>query len=247
MLVANYGGLGIAQTTGATVTIDATVSRITLPIVGGYHGAARSRGFTPDVGAPVLSGVPADITVAAQDAGGAVVGYALPTAADDESPDPVVACDPPPGSKFPVGATVVTCSARDDYDNTAQSAFTVTVSGPGAPPPPEPQPGTPQVPPDGDTRADTAAPRLGRPRLRLRGRTARIRIRLSEPARVRLVLRRKGVRRALRIVTVPVRAGEHTVRLKLGRLDAGRRYAITVRARDAAGNRSRSARLTFRR
>ena len=55
VLVANYGGLGIAQTTGATVTLDATVSRISLPIVGGYHGAARSRGFTPDVGAPVLT------------------------------------------------------------------------------------------------------------------------------------------------------------------------------------------------
>ena len=53
--------------------------------------------------------------------------------------------------------------ATDDYDNTATSAFTVTVSGPARRRRPQPQPATPQVPPDGDTRADTAAPRLGRP------------------------------------------------------------------------------------
>ncbi len=170
VLVANYGGLGIAQTTGATVTLDATVSKLSLPIVGGYHGAARSRGFTPDVGAPVLTGVPADITVRTGDPSGAVVAYVLPAATDDESPDPTVTCDPAPGTRFPVGATVVTCTATDDYGNTATRAFTVSVTGPCGPPPAPPEPTTP-VPPTGDTRADTAAPRLRQ--AQIEGRQAR--------------------------------------------------------------------------
>ena len=99
---------------------------------------------------------------------------------------------PGAGHAFPVGATVVTCTATDAYGNAATSAFTVTVGGPGAPPPAPPARATP-VPPAGDTRADTAAPRLRRLRAEARAkRAARIRFRLCEAARVTLTLRRKG-------------------------------------------------------
>jgi hypothetical protein len=38
-----------------------------------------------------------------------------------------VACSPPPGSTFPVGATTVTCTATDASGNTAQCTFQVNV------------------------------------------------------------------------------------------------------------------------
>src|SRR5438552_10644844 len=40
---------------------------------------------------------------------------------------PAVICDPPSGFNFPVGKTIVTCSARDASSNTASCIFTITV------------------------------------------------------------------------------------------------------------------------
>jgi len=82
-----------------------------------------------DVTAPVISGCPGDITVPA-DAGGctARVTWTLPTASDNCDPNPVVTCNPPSGSVFPQGTTVVTCTARDACDNVSQCTFNVTVS-----------------------------------------------------------------------------------------------------------------------
>ena len=39
-----------------------------------------------------------------------------------------VACDPAPGSSFPVGTTTVTCTATDHVGNTDTGTFTVTVT-----------------------------------------------------------------------------------------------------------------------
>ena len=165
------GGLGIAQTTGATVTLDATVSKVSLPIVGGYHGAravARVHARRRRARAHRRPGRPRRRT---GDPSGAVVTYALPAATDDESPDPAVTCDPAPGTRFAVGATVVTCTATDDYGNTATSAFTVTRHRAGRPAARAAGAAPTPVPPTGDTRADTAAPRLGG--LELKARQAR--------------------------------------------------------------------------
>jgi hypothetical protein len=71
---------------------------------------------------------PPDLTVP-NDAGlcSAVVNY----------PDPVptggvgtvsIVCNPPSGSVFPVGATIVNCTATDEADQTATCSFTVTVN-----------------------------------------------------------------------------------------------------------------------
>ena len=58
---------------------------------------------------------------------GAVVMFALPAAPDIVDPSPVVVCAPPSGSTFPLGVTVVTCTATDASGNDASSTFTVTV------------------------------------------------------------------------------------------------------------------------
>jgi hypothetical protein len=57
---------------------------------------------------------------------GALVNYSAPTATDN-CPGVTVACNPPSGSTFPVGATIVTCTATDTSNNTASCTFAVNV------------------------------------------------------------------------------------------------------------------------
>ncbi len=57
---------------------------------------------------------------------GGLVNYSPPTATDNCA-GVTVACNPPSGSTFPVGATVVTCTATDTSNNTASCSFTVNV------------------------------------------------------------------------------------------------------------------------
>jgi hypothetical protein len=87
-----------------------------------------------DVTAPLLVGTPADIVQPA-DAGsctGAVVTFAAPTAVDNCDPAPSVVCVPASGSTFPVGTTVVTCTATDACGNESFSTFDVTVTATNA-------------------------------------------------------------------------------------------------------------------
>ena len=96
------------------------------------HGNTGSKSFTitvQDVLAPVLR-LPSVAAVEADGPGGAVVTFAAPTANDDvEGPVPV-SFDPmfASGSIFPVGPTVINCSAQDSQGHTANGSFTVNVT-----------------------------------------------------------------------------------------------------------------------
>lgn len=79
-----------------------------------------------DVAPPVIATRP-DIQVQATSPAGAVVTYTNPTATDNADPAPVVTCVPPSGSTFPLGTTVVTCTATDASGNHASSTFKVKV------------------------------------------------------------------------------------------------------------------------
>jgi X-Pro dipeptidyl-peptidase len=243
ILVGNYPGLGVAGTTPSTITLDAKLSKIMLPVVGGYRGLAATRAFAPETSAPVVSGMPADIVVDATGADGAVVDYDLPTAVDDETPDPEVVCDPAPGSVFPVGATTVRCTATDAYGNAAEHAFTVTVVGKGSPPPVQ-DPPTGGVPKTGDV--DVTAPGLRALRIQLVRRALRVRFTLGEDATLRIVVKRKGAKRAVKVKTIRARAGKRAFTLHVGRLPKGR-YTVTAIATDAAGNASPPVAKRFKR
>jgi HYR domain len=80
-----------------------------------------------DTTPPVLT-LPAPITVDATEPAGARVTFSA-TATDDRDPLPTVSCEPVSGSLFPIGATTVTCVARDAAGNAASGMFTVTVRG----------------------------------------------------------------------------------------------------------------------
>jgi len=58
----------------------------------------------------------------------AMVTYS--TGASDNCPGVTVACSPPSGSAFPIGATTVNCTATDTSGHTANCSFTVTVTNP---------------------------------------------------------------------------------------------------------------------
>ncbi len=76
---------------------------------------------------PVIT-VPADMTVEATDQDGTQVSFDEEPSAIDNVDGPVdVTCDYNSGDTFPIGETVVTCSADDAAGNTAQETFTVTV------------------------------------------------------------------------------------------------------------------------
>jgi probable HAF family extracellular repeat protein len=78
-----------------------------------------------DTNPPVLT-VPADFTVEASDAAGAVVYYVV-TATDDVDPSPAVVCVPPSLSTFPIGTTTVECVATDNTGKSGSATFKVTV------------------------------------------------------------------------------------------------------------------------
>jgi large repetitive protein len=80
-----------------------------------------------DRAAPRIT-VPTDTVVAAaDDKNGARVSFSV-TATDAVDGTIPAACDPPPGSVFPLGQTTVSCSAKDAAGNAAQPAsFTVAV------------------------------------------------------------------------------------------------------------------------
>jgi hypothetical protein len=81
-----------------------------------------------DTTAPVLTGMPGDLTVSTGDPAGTAVDFDDPTANDVVDPSPDVACTPASGSSFSVGSTQVTCTATDASGNASSDSFDVTVT-----------------------------------------------------------------------------------------------------------------------
>jgi X-Pro dipeptidyl-peptidase len=120
---------GAAGTPGSVVTVDTKLSKLTLPLVGGYKAAVEAGVTDAETVAPVISNMPADITVSTANPQGVVVNYALPTATDNEDANPTVTCSKASGSLFAVGQNTVVCTARDANGNTSTKTFTIMVLG----------------------------------------------------------------------------------------------------------------------
>jgi hypothetical protein len=87
--------------------------------------------FQRDETAPVIE-CPGDTTIACADTAGVTLTFE-PVAHDDCDPAPAVTSEPPSGSVFPVGQTLVTWTATDSSGNTSSCTFTVNIEG-AAPP-----------------------------------------------------------------------------------------------------------------
>ena len=71
---------------------------------------------------------PTGVVVHCTGPNGAVVNYSA-TAIDNCDPAPSLICSPPSGSVFPLGTTIVTCTAVDARTNQSNRTFPVTVEG----------------------------------------------------------------------------------------------------------------------
>ena len=71
---------------------------------------------------------PSEVVADATSSAGAVVTFVV-TATDAFDPDPAVACTPVSGALFPIGSTLVACTASDDSGNSATASFAVRVLG----------------------------------------------------------------------------------------------------------------------
>jgi hypothetical protein len=79
-----------------------------------------------DATPPVVT-APANMTLAATSASGAVAAFSA-SATDMVDGSVAVSCVPASGSTFPVGTTTVTCSATDAHGNSASASFSITVT-----------------------------------------------------------------------------------------------------------------------
>ena len=98
------------------------------------HGNIGNSEFTIDVQDttdPILA-LPADITAEATSEDGAVVNFTA-SASDIVDGALDVACDWNDGDTFPLGTTLVSCSATDNNGNTSNGSFNVTVEDTTAP------------------------------------------------------------------------------------------------------------------
>jgi len=80
-----------------------------------------------DARPPVFSNVPGTIVAFASSTNGAKVTYALPKATDAVDDALSVSCSRASGTTFPVGKTIVSCTAADKSGNRSRATFTVWV------------------------------------------------------------------------------------------------------------------------
>lgn len=98
-----------------------------LPVLIGLAACGKSP-TPPDPipDAPTLS-CPASISVTSPNGGPVPVTFTVPTAVGGKLPVPVT-CSQQPGAAFPLGSTIVTCSATDALARQASCNFAVTVA-----------------------------------------------------------------------------------------------------------------------
>jgi hypothetical protein len=148
----SYTWSGAVSATGPSIVVDVPpppapnkshTLTVTLTVADGKGGEATdSVDLTvTDMVAPVLHDMPVGtISVESINGTDATVPYGPVTATDAVDGDVAVTCSHT--GVFPIGDTVVTCSASDSRENSTSASFTVQVTR-AVDPEPEPEPGVP--------------------------------------------------------------------------------------------------------
>jgi hypothetical protein len=110
---------------GSTFPIGATTVSCTAADAGGNVAVGSFTVTVVDATPPVLT-LPANLSLAATSAAGAIATYSA-SALDAVDGPVAVVCAPNSGSTFSIGPTIVTCTATDAAGNVASGTFTVTV------------------------------------------------------------------------------------------------------------------------
>ncbi len=111
---------------GSLFPLGETVVDVTATDDFGNQAAGQFKVTVVDTTPPLLE-LPADLVVEATGPNGAIVVYPPIVATDIVDQDVEIVANPPSGSLFPLGATVVDVTATDDAGNQATGQFTVTV------------------------------------------------------------------------------------------------------------------------
>jgi hypothetical protein len=118
------GGTGIYAGASGSGTVERSVSGGTGTET--WTGTIVAPATEFDLTAPTLSGAVSKTVRAPKGAKRVRVTYGV-TASDAVDGAVSAACAPRSGSRFPIGRTVVKCSASDSSANTANASFRITV------------------------------------------------------------------------------------------------------------------------
>ena len=113
---------------GAWANITTSVDTVNQVVCGTTDSFSPFALFEPEaVNQPPTLALPADVSVDATSAAGAVVTFTA-TASDPEDGALAVTCVPATGSTFAVGTTTVACTATDSASASVTGSFSVTVN-----------------------------------------------------------------------------------------------------------------------
>ena len=136
--------VSLSHAPGSRFPLGTTAVNITATDDAGNSSACTFTITVRDTTTPALA-CPANVTVQASSAQGAVVRYAPATASDAVS-TPVLQYSLASGELFPMGTTPVSVTATDSASNASSCTFQVTVQPQSQP---EPQPPPDEEPPSG--------------------------------------------------------------------------------------------------
>jgi hypothetical protein len=119
---------------GSTLPLGQTKVTCTATDANGLSASVQFTETVVDTLAPAFTFIPGPVlTVEATSNKGAVVSYQTPTVADLVDPLPTMKCDKASGQTYPIGNTIVSCTAADHSGNSTTQTFTISVADTTAP------------------------------------------------------------------------------------------------------------------